>query len=427
MAVPRLPVPDAFTVDVERLTYGPDALGHHQGCVVFVPLAAPGDRAEVAVESRRKGYVRACATRLLAPGPARIAPFCDAFGRCGGCEWQHVAIDAQRDAKRALVAEQLARLGGLRDVEVRPVRSAGPDRAYRARITLAVQDRRLGYYAAASHSLVEVTACPIAAELVSAFVPVAAAWVAGDAPAVRALTIAAAATGVAIVADLAAPPSEAEREKAAVWREQTPAVAGLVLRAGTRRLVLGDPTIHVPLEDDLHLDVPADVFAQVNPALNPLLVATVLDAVGPADGTTVFDLYAGAGNFALPLARRGAHVLAIENAPLAVAAGRANATRLGVTTLRFDQGDVATRLPRAPRGHLDAVVLDPPRRGAAPAIAPLVRHRPARVVYVSCDVATLARDARALAGHGYRLVSVQPLDCFPHTHHVESVARFQLT
>ena len=110
MATSHVPVPDAFDVEVERLTYGPDALAHYERCVVFVPFAAPGDRAQVQVEERRPGYVRARPTRLLEPGPTRVAPFCPAFGSCGGCQWQHVSPEAQREAKRAVVIEQLARL-----------------------------------------------------------------------------------------------------------------------------------------------------------------------------------------------------------------------------------------------------------------------------------------------------------------------------
>jgi 23S rRNA (uracil1939-C5)-methyltransferase len=427
MTAARPEIPDTFTVDVERLTYGPDALAHYEGCVVFVPFAAPGDRADVAVEERHAGYVRARATHLLAPGPTRVPPFCSVFGRCGGCQWQHVSIDAQRDAKRAIVAEQLARLGGLRDVEVRPTLAAGSPGAYRGRITLAVQARRLGYFAARSHELVEITGCPIAATPVTAFVAVAAAWVADGAPALVTLTIAAAPRGVVVVADTVTPVTDAEREAAKAWRQRTPVVQGLVLRCGRQRLVLGDAAIHVPLEDDLHLEVPVDVFAQVNPAANPLLVATVLEATAPGPGATVLDLYCGAGNFALPLARRGTTVHAIESSKLAVVAGRANAVRMRIDGVRFECGDVATALPRVARGHLDAAILDPPRRGAAAAIAPLVRHRPERIVYVSCDAATLARDARTLAAHHYQLTDVQPLDLFPHTHHVEIVARFQLT
>jgi tRNA/tmRNA/rRNA uracil-C5-methylase (TrmA/RlmC/RlmD family) len=420
-------VPDTFTVEVERLTYGPDALAHHGRCVVFVPFAAPGDRALVATRERRRGYVRADVHELLEPGPRRTTPFCEAFGRCGGCQWQHVATDAQREAKRAVVAEQLARLGGLRDVPVDPVRSAGPDRGYRGRIALAVTSGRVGYHRARSHDLVPIDTCPIAVGPVADAVRLVAEWLHGGAPAATGVALVAGPRGVVVVCELAAVPTAAERAAAEAWCAATTLVQGLVLHVGPQRLVVGDVSVHVPLEADFHLDVPADAFSQVNPAMNPVLVATVLELARPAAGTTVIDCYAGAGNFALPLARRGASVLAIEASRLAVDAGRANAARARLANVRFVCGDVAAALADAPRGHLDLVVLDPPRRGAAPAIAPIARHGPARIVYVSCDPATLARDARALVATGYRLGRVQPLDLFPQTYHVETVAEFELT
>jgi len=169
------------------------------------------------------------------------------------------------------------------------------------------------------------------------------------------------------------------------------------------------------------------VFTQVNPALNPRLVAAVCGEADVQPGSRALDLYCGAGNFALPLARRGAHVLAVESAALAVEAGRANAARTGLTGVEFRCGDVARALARAPHAPPDVAILDPPRQGAAAALRPLVRQRPARIVYVSCDAATLARDARALVAAGYRLAVVRPFDLFPHTHHVETVATFWLT
>jgi tRNA/tmRNA/rRNA uracil-C5-methylase (TrmA/RlmC/RlmD family) len=420
-------VPDTFTVEIERLTYGPDALAHHGRCVVFVPFAAPGDRALVATRERRRGYVRADVRELIEAGPGRTPPFCDAFGRCGGCQWQHVATAAQREAKRAVVAEQLARLGGLRDVAVEPLRSAGPDRGYRGRITLAVAAGAIGYRRARSHDLVAIDTCPIAAGPVADAVRPVAEWLRGDAPAMAGVTLVAGPRGVVVVCELAAPPTAAERAAADAWCAAAGFVQGLVLHAGPQRLVVGDVSVRVPLEADFHLDVPADAFSQVNPAMNPVLVATVLELARAASGASVIDCYAGAGNFALPLARRDASVLAIEASRLAVDAGRANAARARLAKVRFVCGDVAAALADAPRGALDLVVLDPPRRGAAPAIAPIARHRPGRIVYVSCDPATLARDARALVAAGYRLGRVVPLDLFPQTYHVETVAAFELT
>src|SRR5205823_1155372 len=241
---------DSFTdseaplvLDVERLTFGFDALAHHGRQVVFVPYAAPADRVQAEVVERRGGYLRARIAAVLVPGPARVLPGCRYFPTCGGCQWQQVAPPAQRDAKAAIVAEQLARVAGVRDAEVLPTVPSPADWHYRARITLAVEGRRAGYRRARSHDLVEIADCPP-----------------------------------------------------------------------------GDPTVRVALEPGLALEVPADVFTQVNPGANRRLVETVVALGAFAPGARVLDLYCGAGNLSLPLARRGVTVLGIERSRVAVEA-----------------------------------------------------------------------------------------------------------
>jgi 23S rRNA (uracil1939-C5)-methyltransferase len=410
---------------IERLTFGADALAHHDGEVVFVPFAAPGDTIEARVRARERGYLRAEVARLLRPGPDRVAPACAAFGRCGGCQWQHVALAAQRDAKRAIVAEQLARIAGLRDVDVRPTLADAAGLGHRARITLVAEGRRLGYHRARSHVLEEIGACPIASAAVATHLDVARAWMAALRTAAERVTIAEAPGGVVLVAALRRPPTPTDVEATESLLAAHASVRGAVLGHRTARRTVGDPDVTVEVEPGLVLEAPADAFAQVNPAANRLLVASALALADVAAGARVLDLYCGAGNFTLPLARRGADVTGIERDALAVEAGRANAARLGLGA-RFVAGDVAAALATID-GPVDAIVLDPPRAGAADALPALVALRPSRIVYVSCDPATLARDCRTLAAHGYGLRAVQPVDVFPQTFHVEAVALLGLT
>jgi 23S rRNA (uracil1939-C5)-methyltransferase len=160
--------------------------------------------------------------------------------------------------------------------------------------------------------------------------------------------------------------------------------------------------------------------------VNERLIAAVMESAGIGVGTRVLDLYAGAGNFALPAAGRGAQVQAVERDPTAVAAGRANAGRLGLA-VTFRCASVADALADVAADSVDAVILDPPRTGAPEAMASLAALRAPRVVYVSCDPATLARDLRALVASGYRVARVEPVDLFPQTYHIESVAELRLT
>lgn len=418
-----------LVLDVERLTYGFDALARHDGQVVFVPYTAPGDRVAAHVVGRKPGYLRAALDAVLVPGSARVTPACAAFGTCGGCQWQHVAVAAQREAKAALVREQLARIAGQADVGVLPLLHTDAAFGYRGRIALVVEGRQLGYHRRGSHVLVEVDACPIAAPDVSAHLPHARAWIASLRAAVTRATIAAAPGGVVLVAETTTAPGAADVDASAAACARDASVRGVVLAGGGRRHVVGDPTIRVEVEPDCALEVPADVFTQVNPAANQLLVATVIAWVAPAPGRRVFDGYCGAGNFTLPLARRGAHVTGVERAAVAGAAARANAARLGLDDVVIHDRDTAAgaRALAADGVRFDTVVIDPPRAGATGAVEALAAFGAERVVYVSCDPATLARDVARFATHGYRLARVQPIDLFPQTFHVETVAELLLT
>lgn len=419
-------VPDgSLTLDVERLTYGGDALARHEGLVVFVPYAAPGDRIVAEVTERRPRFLRAAMTDLLGAGADRVPPSCPVFGTCGGCQWQHVATAAQRDAKTSIVADQLARLGGLRDVVVLPTLGADEWR-YRARISLALADGRVGYRRARSHALVEVDDCPIAAAPLTAHLAVAGRWAAALRSAPERITIAAAPDGVVLVASTRVRPGDVDRAGSEALVANEPGVRGIVLAGGGTRVVVGDAMVRVVPEPGLSLEVPADVFAQVHPAANLALVATVLSFADPTPGMRALDLYCGAGNFALPLARRGVIVHGVEQSGIAVDAARANAARLGLDAT-FTTGDVDAALGTLVAAPVDLVVLDPPRAGAAGPLHRIAEMRASRIVYVSCDPATLARDARSLASLGYRLARAQPVDVFPQTYHIETVAEFLLT
>jgi len=418
---------EPLVLDVERLAFGFDALAHHEGQVVFLPYAAPGDRVMASVVAHHSGYLQAEIDTVLRPGPARVLPGCSFFPTCGGCQWQHVAPPAQREAKAAIVAEQLARLAGVHDVEVLPTIASPNDWGYRGRVTLVVEGRRAGYHRARSHALVEITGCPIADPAVSAHLEAAREWLTRLRVPLRRVTILTAPGGVVLAGLAARRPGAADRTASEALLARLATVRGTVLAGGGERLVAGDPTIRLPLEPGLDLEVPADVFTQVNPAANPALVAAVLALGRFARGERVLDLFCGAGNFTLPLARREVAVEGVERDRVAIATARANAVRLGFHHARFRCATVAEALAARAPGSLDALILDPPRAGAADAVGDIARLRPRRVIYVACDPATLARDVRAFATHGYRILRVQPLDLFPQTFHVETAAELHLT
>lgn len=409
------------TITLERLAFGGDAVGRLGGKAVFVPLGAPGDVAEVEIDVDRERWSRARIVRLAAPGPDRVVPACPHFTRCGGCQWQHLGLETQREAKRAIVAEHLARIAGLRDVEVAPI-EGGPAWAYRDRVTLACRPDAIGLRALRSHDVIDVGGCPIASDPVRAHLADAAMLVRALGEEVRKVTVVATDGGVVLVATGGRPSAPLARTARAA---APPGIRGVVWRGSGRRITTGETTVRRTLEPGLDLRAPADVFTQVSGWAHATLVSHVVRLASPVGSRSVLDLYCGAGTLGLPLARRGARVHGVERDRTAVAAARANARRLGLSDFEVVDADVRAGIAKAPPA--DVVVLDPPRRGAADVVPALVARRPSRIVYVSCDPATFARDAGRLARGGYRLGPVLPIDAFPQTFHVELVACLQLT
>lgn len=410
------------------LAYGPDAVGRHDGRVVFVPGAAPGDRVRVRVVEEHGNWARAALVHVCVPGPARRAPPCPWVRDCGGCPWQHVDYAAQLHAKEANVRESLARIAGVTPHALAPIQAAPSEWAYRRRIRVHVgAGGVVGYRRPRSHALVPIDECPIAEPAVAAALAPLRALVGSlrttleDAEIVangqEALVLAVNARGAFAAADEAA---------IRAWLAATPTVAGVALRGRTWTRRFGVTAIATRSEIDAAPTVQrAGTFTQVNPAANLLLVRTVVATVG--GGARVLELFCGAGNLTLPLARVSASVVAVDQNPRGVEDGAASAAAAGLANVRFEVAATDEHLRRHGLSGADVVVLDPPRTGAAAAARLLARLAPARIVYVSCDPTTLARDVRTLASAGFAVARVQPLDMFPQGPHVETVLEAVLT
>lgn len=409
------------------MTLGPYGVGHLDGKAVLVPNSAPGDVLTVAAVHQRRDWALARIEALVRPGPQRRAPPCPYLPRCGGCDWQQIAYPAQVSVKSQLLAAELGRALGTEIDSSGLIEPAPAEFGYRSRVRFQVgRGGRLGFHELGSNRLVEVDRCLVAAPGLA--VPHEMALALGAACREIEVVQAPGARQV-MVAHLARAPGRHELAAARLSLERDPKIAGVVLRGGRRREVLGDPRIAVEIETGLEVEVDADLFSQVNHAQNRALVALVMELSGAGAGLAVLDLFCGAGNLSLPVARRGAEVLGVDAEPLAAAAAACNARRLGLAQARFvalAAADTARFLERA--GYRPGLVmLDPPRRGAPDLMASIGRLRPPAVLYVSCEVATLARDLKALIASGYRPDRVRALDFFPNTHHAEVVARMVLT
>ena len=378
-----------FVVTIERLAAGGEGVGHApDGRVVFVAETAPGDRVQVRAVEEHPKWLRGEALTLEAAGPGRALPRCSLFGRCGGCAWQHLGYDTQLAAKADILRDALTRIGGLTwtgAIEVVP----SPPYGYRGRARVGVARGVVGFRRLRSHALEPASACPVLVpELEAALAALA----------------------------LAPPARDGEIELCAGDDGNVRAWGPGGLLYGAAELAIGAGRARI--------GVSPGVFFQGNARLRGALLAAVLEAAGR--GTRALELCAGAGFFSLGLAERFREVLAVESSPPAVRDLRRNLAASGAANVRVTCAPLERFLAGAePREFApDAIVLDPPRTGLG---APLAKDLAAaagaaRVVYVSCEPATLARDLAVLAAEGLRLVSLRGFDLFPQTAHVEAIA-----
>ncbi|MDR1603508.1 MAG: class I SAM-dependent RNA methyltransferase [Gracilibacteraceae bacterium] len=357
------------------------------GSVVFVPGLLPGETALVAVTERKRKYWRGEARQLVEPAPERQEPRCPLFGRCGGCQLQHLSYPASLYWKRRWVGEALSRIGGLA-AEVAPVAAAVSPWNYRNKAVLHWDGANLGFFAPGSRTVTACADCALLSPEMNAALPALRAALAGE----------------------KAGPVTLRRGAAGALASSLPGWADVLTVE-----ILG-----------LSFQVALASFLQVNFAQTEILYGIVREWAELSGREEVWDLYSGVGTLALLLAGRAARVTGVEECPRAVKDARANARRNGINNARFLVGQAEKVLSRefAAAHRPDLAVVDPPRAGLAPAVTEaLLAAAPRRLIYVSCDAGTLARDAGRLSRF-YRLAAVRPVDMFCWCTAVESVALF---
>ncbi len=441
--VRRAPGPGAVAAPVKArvgdLTHEGHGIARVDGKVVFVDGALPGEEVLLRVTRHRGRFDEGEVVEVLDPSPDRVAPRCPHFGVCGGCTLQHLAPAAQVRFKQERLIQGLTHIGSVEPGEVLPPLT-GPVWGYRRKARLSVRYLRgqgrllLGFRERRSQRLVELTRCEVlAAPIPGLLDPLRGALGALAAP----HTVPQVEVGVG------------DEDAAVVIRHLQPLAAGdlEVLRSlgqETGLQVLAQPggpdsvrpvwpadprplAYRLP-EWGLALRFQPTDFTQVNAGINAAMVRLALDLLGAGPGDRVLDLFCGLGNFSLPLARVSGRVVGVEGDPTLVARARENAARNGLENVEFHTADLTRPLAGQPwlTPPPDALLLDPPRSGALEVIQGLGPQLPARIVYVSCNPETLARDAGELVRqHGYRLARAGVMDMFPHTAHVESIALFE--
>jgi 23S rRNA (uracil1939-C5)-methyltransferase len=413
------------TLHIDALSYGPYGIGRVDHRVWMVPHTAPGDTVIARLTGERERYSIGEIVRTVSPSDARRTPPCAYAGTCGGCAWQHLDYPTQLKAKQQSVDDALRRIGKLTAYDLRPILPAAEEYHYRRRIRLQVgPGNQLGFYGASSHQLVEIASCLIADERLNRIIKRLRQWARGLNTIIDHVEIVTGDELRQTVVVVRAANTIPDEPACANLIDPEAGLTGLIVASPNRRKVWGDPTITVSLPEDLSLRVAADVFTQVNPEGNRRVIEALLAAGELQPGDRVLELFCGAGNLTLPMARRAGAVVAVEGDRQSILDARLNAQRNAIDNIRWVCAPVPQTLARLKkRGEeFTKIVLDPPRAGAKGVAADLAALGAAGVFYVSCNPTTLARDLAALAKHGYKLGMVQPIDLFPQTFHVETLA-----
>jgi 23S rRNA (uracil1939-C5)-methyltransferase len=423
--------PETLNLKVDSMTQGGEAMGRDEtGRVIFVPYAIAGEEVLVEIVERKKSYARARLVEIRKPSPARIVPRCPHFGRapsvrplapeeegqwqrgCGGCQWQHIAYPSQLEWKTRIVREQFARIGKIPDAPVRETLGMTEPWDYRNHTQFHVNaEGQLCYRALESHDLVRIRECFILEPPIQGLYRSVGAGPEFDAVVLRAGVR----TGQKMVI------LEGKDQELPEVSVDEPVSIVYATPQGEMIPLIGRDAIHEELHGRVFRISPGSFF-QVNTTMAEKLVDLVERYLAPQPADTLLDAFGGVGTFGLLLAPRVARVLEIEESPGAVEDAHANAVDL--TNVEFHVGRVEDVLPRL-NTPITLAVADPPRAGIdRQALDALIARGPRNFAYVSCDPATLARDARRLVDASYRLVEVQPVDLFPQTYHIESVSWF---
>ena len=432
------------TVTIEG--YGEDGMGvaRIDGRVVFVHGALRGEKCRVLILKTLRSVAFAKVLKVLEPSDARIAPDCPYFPRCGGCTYRHMRYEEELRLKRQRVQDNLSRIGGS-TVDVEEILGAQDTLRYRNKAQYPVsKDGAVGFYRARTHEVIECEHCLLvkpeadaAAEALRDYMQTC--HVAGydektGRGLVRHLYVRSNAAGESLICVLVNGDKLPKEDRlVGLLRAACPKCTGIVLGTNTKKgnVILGDRYRTLwgsdRLEDTLcgktfRLSVPS--FYQVNRAQAERLYAKAIEFAGLTGGETVLDLYCGAGTITLAMADRAKRVLGAEIVPEAIDDARENAACSGVQNAEFfcgDASDVAKKLARE-RLRPDVITVDPPRKGlAADVVESIAEMQPERVVYVSCDSATMARDVKRFAELGYTAVRACAVDMFPRADHIETV------
>lgn len=441
-----------YDIEIEDLGSSGEGVGKIDGFTVFVPQAIPGDRVKVRIKTLKKRYGIGEVLEIIQPSKDRVKPRCSLFGKCGGCQLMHMEYQAQLDMKRNKVEQALNRIGKI-EAQVNPTIGMEDPYAYRnkGQFPVGIRNGRaiIGPYEMGSHNIVDTNYCHIQAPITEKITEIIKKYIddyrievydeVKRRGLIRNIIIRVGfATGdvmVVLVTNGRKLPYKDELIK--MLKDNIPDLKSVVQNINTRNtnVVLGRETILLYGEDrivdhigELKFNISATSFYQVNSIQTQVLYNKALEYADLNGDELVFDIYCGIGTISLFLAQKAKEVHGIEIVGAAIEDARVNAQINNIDNAKFHLGNAEEIVPQLYKEglHADVVVVDPPRRGCEESVLEtMVNMAPEKIVYVSCNPATLARDLAYLVEGGYRVVEVQPVDMFPQTVHVECVIEIQ--
>ncbi|MBR0134662.1 MAG: 23S rRNA (uracil(1939)-C(5))-methyltransferase RlmD [Clostridia bacterium] len=437
------------SIELDIVSYGSEGqgVGRCDGMAVFVPFALAGEKVSVIIEKITPSYAVGRLTDIIVRSPDRMEPPCKCFSDCGGCDLMHMSYAEQLRFKTSRVADALKRIGGFDGIVVKPCIGSENTLRYRnkAVFSFAQESGRVvsGCIAEGSHRVVPTGDCLIQSETAVKVLGIVTEWANDNRltaydertgkGCLRHLMVRTTSLNETMVVIVSKEPIKFANKLVDTLMRRVDSFVGLInninpnrtnlIMGRTFNLLFGRDTVQEEVLSS-RFSIGAESFLQVNHSQMCRLYSAAIDALAPEPGDDVMDLYCGTGTITLAMAKKAGTVTGIECVRRAIDDAKASAARNGITNAEFIVGEAETVLPRLVREgrRANKLLLDPPRKGAArAALEAIAGTGTERIVYVSCDPATLARDCRILAGFGYGIGSVQPVDMFPNTSHVETV------
>lgn len=424
---------------IDKLAFGGNGVCRIDGKVCFVPYSCPGDELSLRISSQKKSYSTASIAEIINPSPSRTVPECSIFGACGGCSWQHISYPAQLEYKRKILAETFWRGARVPAELIDEVVPASQPYGYRSRLQFKVSAQngklRIGFYRQGTHQVEDAAGgCPIAApvinQVLNSFRSIFQSY--PDVELISQLSIDAGDSGAVVIIHHSGRVTSKSRGYFIARSGDFGPCTGLFIKAegqSQSEKLWGSSDISYrmnrapPDQMPLLLTYPPGGFAQVHQLQNISMLSVIRRLGAFTSIEHLLDLYCGNGNFSLPLASEVASVVGIEGNADSIRAAEYNRELNKVANARFFCDDVTSGILRlVDQGRkFDTVLLDPPRSGAGDAVSGIAGLQPNKIIYVSCDPSTLARDCGLLSGCGYSVVKSVPIDMFPQTFHIESV------